>query len=141
MRELKKEQTLVSKNLSTETKDTTRVGTMIALNSFLQMVADTEPERVEKAKMQAGKWLQATQVDSTTIVGSVLAKEKQVERKRKVLDCTDDDPYNLPPAEILVKIAEQKQIEEDAKNRRETLEWVLCHGAKKYRKDLDNIEQ
>jgi len=60
---LKKEQGFVSKNLGTESKN--KVEMSYALNSFLQMIADTEPERATNGRNQAKKWSKALKNNSS----------------------------------------------------------------------------
>jgi len=91
----------------------------------LQIIADTAPERVYNGKKQALQWAKSAGCGDgeQKEVGPLeeACPKSETSKKRKVIDLSDDgiDPYNLPPAVLAEKIAEQKQIEEDAKNRRD----------------------
>jgi len=125
-REMKKDLVFSSKNLSGETKESSKVHSSIALNSFLQMISDTQPERVENARHQAKKWHD-----------SIAEKPKEEQspsssKKRKVIEIQedDDDPYNLTAEAIQAKIREEIRVEESARARRETLEFMLSRCKK-----------
>jgi len=58
-RELRNEHTLVSKNVGTELGKDSKVSSSAALQQFVQMLADTKPERVENARKRAERWHKA----------------------------------------------------------------------------------
>jgi len=73
--------------------------------------------------------------------GARWAKQESNAKKRKMIDMTGDDddveppkapgnPYYLPPEVIRQKIQEQLVIEEQARNTREILEYMLSREQK-----------
>jgi len=151
---LKKEQGFVSKNLGTESKN--KVESSYALNSFLQMIADTEPERATNGKNQAKQWSKALKSNSCAAPQCSSqdddteppAKKHQVEsdhsdseppakRRRVESDHSDTaDPFKLSVEEIQHKIALEKQVEEGAVYRRTILEYMLELKVKQPDSDL-----
>jgi len=119
-REIKNEHTLISKNFGTETFKDGKVSSTIAVQKFIEMLSDTQPERVESGRKNAERWYKTfgNRKDSNT--------EDEAPKAVKISKPDEDhDPYDLPEDVLEEKIKQAKKVEASAKRKREALESLL----------------
>jgi len=127
-------QALVSKNYSSETSKDTKVSSSVALQKFVEMLADTQPERVESGRRQAEKWYK---VFGNQRVGNTDEEEPKAPKLKEPEP--EHDPYDMPEDQLIEKIRQAKRVEASAKRKREALE-AIFESNKRRRYDLDDEE-
>jgi len=130
-RDIRNEQTLISKNAGTELSKDPKVASSAALQKFVSMLADTQPERVDTARKRAERWYKTfgtrprSDDDEFEEGRQDIRRPPSPAREPKKKD-EDLDAYDLPEAELLEKIKRAKKAEASLKRKREALEAMLA---------------